>query len=154
MQEGKRTVVIELDGMRDEEIKLTLSNLLPHGHKDMGDMPIMLFHIRLLDGTMIGRCDLRLGDSDMTRVMGHIGYEIDADYRGRHYAEHACRLLCGYARRAHMEWVDITCDVDNAASIRTCERLGATLLGTVEVPPDCPDYALGSRVKYCYRVTL
>lgn len=146
--------MIELDGMRDAEIKLTLSNLLPKGHADMGEMPILLFNIRLLDDTRIGHCDLRLGDSAMTEILGHIGYGIDAPYRGHHYAEHACRLLCGYARRANMTRLDITCDVDNLASIRTCERLGAALVGTVEVPPWCPDYALGSRRKYRYRILL
>lgn len=55
--------MIELDGMRDDEIKLTLLKLLPHGHPDMGEMPIMFFRIRLLDHTWIGNCDLRLGDS-------------------------------------------------------------------------------------------
>ena len=35
--------MIELDGMRDDVIKLTLQKLLPNGHKDMGEMPILFF---------------------------------------------------------------------------------------------------------------
>ncbi len=146
--------MIELDGMRDEELKLTLAKLLPKGHKDMGEMPILYFNIRLLDGTLIGHCDLRLGDSRQTEVLGHLGYEIFEQYRGHHYAVRACRLLMGYAKRAHMDQVDITCDVDNYPSIRTCELLGGQRLGIIAVPPDNIDFANGSRLKYRYRVML
>lgn len=146
--------MIELEGMYDDEIKLTLMKMLPKGHPDMGSMPILFFNIRLLDGTRIGTCDLRVGDSDKTEVLGHIGYGIDEKYRGHHYAVRASRLLMDYARRAHMEYVDITCNTDNMPSIRTCQLLGAELLGTVEVPPDNIEYANGSRLKYRYRVKL
>jgi len=146
--------MIELDGMQDDTIKLTLYNMLPHGHKDMGDMPILFFQIRLLDGTWIGQCDLRVGDSPQTEIMGHIGYGIDTPYQGHHYAVRACRLLMDYAKRAHMQQLYITCDVDNLASIRTCERLGAEKVGMILVPTDCLDYQRGSRKKYKYRVQL
>lgn len=146
--------MIELEGMQDDEIKLTLAKMLPKGHPDMGDMPIMFFNIRLLDGTRIGQCDLRVGDSRHTEVLGHIGYGIYEEHRGHHYAAKACRLLMDYARRAHMSHVDITCDTDNEASIRTCELLNAQLLGTVVVPPDNIDYQNGSRLKYRYRIIL
>lgn len=146
--------MIELDGMHDDVIKLTLAKLLPKGHPEMGEMPILFFNIRLLDGKRIGNCDLRVGDSDKTKVLGHIGYGIDAGYRGHHYAVRACHLMMDYAKRANMDYVEITCDTDNYASIRTCELLGAEPLGTIVVPPDNIEYENGSRVKYRYRVKL
>lgn len=146
--------MIQLDGMQDDVIKLTLSRMLAKGHPDMGEMPILFFNIRLLDGTRIGQCDLRVGDSVQTEVLGHIGYGIDAPYRGHHYAVRACRLLMGYAKRAHMEHVDITCDIDNYASIRTCELLDGQWMGVIPVPPDNIEYANGSREKYRYRIIL
>ena len=146
--------MIEMEGLQDNEIKLTLAKMLPKGHPDMGDMPILFFNIRLLDGTRIGQCDLRVGDSRHTEVLGHIGYGIYEAYRGHHYAAKACRLLMKYAKKAHMPHVDITCNTDNQASIRTCELLNAQLLGTVEVPPDNIDYQNGSRIKYRYRIIL
>ncbi len=146
--------MIEMEGLQDDEIKLTLGKMLPKGHKDMGDMPILFFNIRLLNGTRIGQCDLRVGDSRHTDVLGHIGYGIFEEYRGHHYAAKACRLLMKYAKKAHMPYVDITCNVDNIPSIRTCEYLDAQLLGTIEVPPDNIDYQNGSRVKYRYRIML
>lgn len=146
--------MIEMEGLQDDEIKLTLAKMLPKGHPDMGDMPILFFNIRLLDGTRIGQCDLRVGDSRHTEVLGHIGYGIYEAYRGHHYAAKACRLLMKYAKKAHMPHVDITCNTDNQASIRTCELLNAQLLGTVEVPSDNIDYQNGSRIKYRYRIIL
>ena len=88
--------MIELEGMQDDTIKLTLAKLLPKGHKDMGEMPILFFNVRLLDGTRIGHCDLRVGDSRQTEVLGHLGYEIYERYRGHHYAVRVCRLLMDY----------------------------------------------------------
>lgn len=146
--------MIELEGMRDDKIKLTLMKMLPKGHPDMGPMPILFFNIRLLDGTLIGQCDLRVGDSDKTEVLGHVGYGIREAYQGHHYAVRACRLMMAYAKRAHMEYVDITCDIDNYPSIRTCELLGAQKLGIVAVPPDNIEFDRGSRWKYRYRVML
>ena len=146
--------MIEMEGLQDDEIKLTLAKMLPKGHPDMGDMPILFFNIRLLDGTRIGQCDLRVGDSRHTEVLGHIGYGIYEAYRGHHYAAKACRLLMKYAKKAHMPHVDINCNTDNQASIRTCELLNAQLLGTVEVPSDNIDYQNGSRIKYRYRIIL
>ena len=74
--------MIEMEGLQDDESKLTLAKMLPKGHPDMGDMPILFFNIRLLDGTRIGQCDLRVGDSRHTEVLGHIGYGIYEAYRG------------------------------------------------------------------------
>lgn len=148
--------MIELDGMRDEVIKLTLQKLLPTGHKDMGDMPILFFRIRLLDGTWIGNCDLRLGDSVNTEILGHVGYSIHENYRGHRYAVHACKLMCDYAKRANMAQLDITCDIDNYASIRTCELLGAEKIALIDVPADFKTYddtpCCGQ--KYKFRIKL
>jgi len=68
----------------------------------------------------------------------------------------ACRLLCGYAKRANMTQLDITCDIDNYASIRTCELLGAEKIDTIDVPKDFKTYddtpCVGK--KYKFRVKL
>jgi len=36
--------MIQLDGMQDDVIKLTLSRMLAKGHPDMGEMPILFFN--------------------------------------------------------------------------------------------------------------
>lgn len=55
-----------------------------------------------------------------------------------------------------MKQLDITCDIDNYASIRTCERLGAENIETIAVPADFKTYddtpCCGQ--KYKFRIKL
>ena len=48
----------------------------------------------------------------------------------------------------------ITCNPDNIASRRTCERLGAEMKGVIDVPPGHILYARGERQKCRYRIAL
>ena len=99
-------------------------------------VPAYYFDVCRLDGTRVGRCDLRIGHSEKLYYGGNIGYTVFPDYRGRHYAEKACRLLFELAERHALGYVIITCRPDNPASRRTCERLGGTLLEIAELPAD------------------
>lgn len=85
---------------------------------------------------------------------GHFGYNVDPDFRGRHFAERACRLLLPFARAHGLATIWITCTPGNAASRRTCERLGAQLVEVVALPPDSDMYARGERFKCRYRLDL
>ena len=85
---------------------------------------------------------------------GNVGYHVYPPARGRHFAERASRLLFGLARRHGMERLWITCNPDNLASRRTCERLGMHLVDTVPVPDTDPLYARGDRLKCRYRLDL
>jgi predicted acetyltransferase len=85
---------------------------------------------------------------------GHFGYHVYPPARGRHYAERACRLLIPLARRHGMKVLWITCNPDNYASRRTCERLGGTLVSIVPVPESDPLYQRGEREKCRYRVEI
>ena len=87
-------------------------------------------------------------------LMSHLGYHVYPPARGRHLAERACRLLSGLARRHGMRTLWITCDPANAASRRTCERLGMRYVETVPVPESDPLYARGEREKCRYRLEL
>ena len=101
-----------------------------------GWVPAYHFTICLRDGTMIGRCDLRICHNRNLYYGGNIGYGIFPDYRGHHYAEKACRLLFRLAKRHDLNYVIITCSPDNIPSRRTCERLGGELLEIAELPED------------------
>ena len=65
---------------------------------------------------------------------GHIGYSVDAAWRGRRYAARAVRLLFPLVRKLKIEPLWITCDPENVASRRTAELAGARLVGVVDVP--------------------
>jgi len=80
-----------------------------------------------------GRIALRLGEGEGIYYYGHIGYHIDPPYRGHGWAELACRLTANLLRSEGMHSVVITCDPDNIASRRTCEKLGCRLERIVPV---------------------
>jgi Acetyltransferase (GNAT) domain len=85
---------------------------------------------------------------------GHFGYRVYPFARGHHYAERACRLLLPLARRHGIQPLWITCNPDNLASRRTCERLGAKLVEIVPVPQRDPLYLRGDHEKCRYRLDL
>jgi RimJ/RimL family protein N-acetyltransferase len=102
-----------------------------------------------------GTLALRLSDSEQIRLYtGHVGYGVFPAARGNHYAERATRLILPLARAHGMDHLWITCNPDNLASRRTIERLGATYVETVDVPPDNIAYQRGDRQKCRYRIDL
>jgi tagatose 1,6-diphosphate aldolase len=64
----------------------------------------------------------------------------------------ACRAIAPFVRSFYST-VIITSDTDNQASIRTIERLGASFVDEIAVPPHDPQYQRGSRGKRRYRWT-
>lgn len=94
------------------------------------------FFISSLDGTKMGKCDLRIGYNDNLYYGGHIGYRFFPEYRGNHYAVKACLLLFQLAVKHNMEYLYITSNPDNYASRKTCEYAGGTLLEIAELPEE------------------
>lgn len=102
-----------------------------------------------------GTLSLRLGDDDdLVQYYGHIGYGVFPPARGQHYAERACRLVLPLAKRNGLNTLWITCNPDNLASRRTCERLGATFVDTVAVPARHALFERGEHAKCRYRLSL
>ena len=104
---------------------------------------------------MAGSISLRIGHSlNLDRYLGHIGYHVLPPARGRRFAERAVRLLLPLARAHGHQHLWITCNPDNSASRRTCERLGAACVDIVPVPRGNTLYAQGDRQKCRYRLLL
>ena len=107
------------------------------------------------DTPMAGSISLRIGHSfNLDRYLGHIGYHVLPPARGHHFAERAARLLLPIARAHGHDHLWITCNPDNLASRRTCERLGAAYVDTIPLPRDNPLYSQGDRQKARYRIQL
>lgn len=142
----------------------------PQGHepadKAAGRVPQYHFWMRVRDDAasnpsslppvkIAGGIGLRVGTTHAVEMYyGHFGYHVYPPARGRHYAERSCRLLLPLARRHGLKVLWVTCNPDNFASRRTCERLGAKLVSIVPVPPDDPLYHRGEREKCRYRLDL
>jgi tagatose 1,6-diphosphate aldolase len=114
-----------------------------------------MMHRGLAMPTVVGGLGLRVGHTrDTVMYFGHLGYHVHAPWRGRHLAERACRLVLPLARRHGMKELWITCNPDNVASRRTCERLGAVWVEVVDVPPGNVLHSRGEVRKYRYRLDL
>lgn len=102
-----------------------------------------------------GRIGLRVGTThDVEQYLGNFGYNVHPPARGHHYAERACRLLLPLARAHGMKTLWVTCNPDNFASRRTCERLGCKLVGTVMLPSWHTLRKRGDTTKCRYRLDL
>lgn len=149
------TLLDDVGVLRDRDLWLELRAREPENAM-RGWAPAYRFAMRL-DGLehAVGRLGFRVGTSHtIEQYAGHLGYEVAPAYRGHHLAERSCRLVLPLARRHGFQELWITCNPDNWASRRTCERLGARLVEVVDVPPDNDLYGPGSERKCRYRLAL
>jgi len=139
------------DPLVSDDIALLLNRYL-EGARALEGAPAYLFDVVLHDGTLIGQIDLRVGDTPaLVTYAGQIGYGIDRPYRGHHYAAKACELIRTVALDHGMAELWITCNPDNIASVRTCERIGARFVERVSVPRGTELWRRGDREKLRYR---
>lgn len=132
-----------------DQVSLRFSKMVA-GEPEFGYAPYYHFRVHLADGSNVGHLNFRVGDSEHVRlVAGHIGYEIAESFRGHGYAYQACRAIAPFVRRFYAS-VIITSDPDNAASVKTIERLGCVFLDEVPVPPHEGVYRRGSGRKKRY----
>lgn len=104
--------------------------------------------------TLVGYCDLRDGDESALYYLGNIGYNVFSTYQRRGYATRATYLLLELARQIGLEEINITCNTDNLASIKTIEKCGFTRIASVAVPADEPLFQQGDYYKHIYMIKL
>jgi tagatose 1,6-diphosphate aldolase len=117
------------------DVVLRLDRIVP---ADPSRNFVPYYHFRILrgDGTDVGHINFRVGDTEHIRLFaGHVGFQVAESHRGHGYAGQACRAIAPLVRSLY-ESVLITCDPSNAASRRTIEKLGATLLDEVATTVD------------------
>lgn len=137
---------------RDGELHLRLDEIYsPTGSP--WAVPAYRFDVMVGD-ERAGTISLRVGDNErLVRFAGHVGFGIDEALRGNRRAGRAVRLLLPLARSHCLQPLWLSCNPDNAASIRVMEWLGATYVETVDLPPDYDRYyARGERQKRRYRL--
>ena len=124
------------DSLTDGEIVLRLLNEVPDDPA-RGWVPALNYEVLLPDSEqVIGHIDLRVGYTlGLVRHGGNIGYSIEPEWRGHHYAGKACNLLKAVAIEHGMDVLWITCNPANRPSRKTCEWIGATLVEIADLPP-------------------
>lgn len=139
----------------DGEIEVKVSEKRP-ASPEKGYAPAYWFDI-LLPGSpeLIGKLDLRIGNTrHLIMYGGHIGYSVNEEHRGHHYAAKACNLIKPVALDYGLTTLWITCNPDNIPSRRTCEILGCELVEIIDLPEETDLYRDGDRQKCRYRWDL
>lgn len=144
---------LNTDFLENDEIKLVLERT-DEGDPERDWVPAYHFAVCDKKGVKMGACDLRIGHNDKLYYGGNIGYRVDGEYRGHHYAGKACLLLFELARRHDLGYVIITCNPDNIASRKTCEYAGGELLEIAVLPEGNDMREDGEYEKCIYRFEL
>ena len=96
-----------------------------------GFLPYYIYNI-IVDEVEVGRIVLREGRDEDVYYEGHIGYSIYEEHRGHNFAYQACLLIKGLVNR---EYLLITCDPCNQASLSVIKKLGCEYMETKSIPP-------------------
>ena len=102
----------------------------------------------------VGKISIRLGNNYHSYYNGHIGYEVDEEYRGHGFSYQASKLVLQVAKDYGMDFLYLVCDEDNVASYKTIEKLGAKLLEVTVVPKDYFGWYEGIPVQRIYKLEL
>lgn len=139
--------------LTDGELELVLVETTP-ADPAREWLPDYAFEMRV-NGRKAGRLNMRIGETPaIAGYHGHIGYAVEPEFRGNHYAERACRMVLPIAKAHGQDVVWICCNPNNAASRRTLERLGAELVEIVPLPESSPLHAMGDRESCRYRLVI
>jgi predicted acetyltransferase len=143
----------DYEPLTDGEIEVVVKDreVPPDNERDY--VPAYEFTIRLPESKMpVGRINLRIGNTErIVRYGGHIGYGIQEEYRGHHYAAKACHLIKRVALDHGFNTLWITCNPENKPSRRTCEVIGCELVEIIDLPEDLDMYRRGERQVCRYR---
>lgn len=102
----------------------------------------------------VGKISIRLGDNYHSYYNGHIGYEVDEEYRGNNFSYQAAKMVLSVAKDYGMERIYLVCDENNIASSKTIEKLGAELVEKVVPPKDYFGWYEEIPVQRIYRLEL
>lgn len=135
-------------------------NGIDPGNEMLAVPPTYHFWMRLHPGfgppiPIAGTISFRVSNTDHIRLYsGHIGYGVFPPARGCSYAQRAVQLIQPLAKAHGMDHLWITCNPDNLASRRTCEKLGAKFVEIIDIPAHNSLYLKGERHKCRYQLMM
>ena len=105
-------------------------------------------------GAVFGEIGLRLGFNDGLYYGGHIGYNVNEEYRNMGVATAACGIILELVKAHGFKRVIITNNYINKASRRVCEKLGARLVRIARLPEWHDMYIEGQRFVCIYEIEV
>lgn len=134
----------------DDELELILTDTTP-AHPEKNYVSAYKFEMRdAQSGKKMGRIDLRIWENESIFYGWNIGYGVDESHRWAGLAARSVEMLLSFAKKNGMKKLSITCDPENIASRKTCERVWGELLEIVELPKENEQYQNGDRKKCRY----
>ena len=138
----------------DNELELVLVKKLP-ADPVKKFFPMYEFEMRRIQSNAVmGIINLRIGYNENIFYGGHVGYGVLEEFRGSHLASRSVKLLFPFAKKNGLNLLIITCNPDNIASRKTCERAGGKLIDIVDLPAHNDQYKRGERQKCRYEFDL
>ena len=112
-----------------------------------------MVHTRL--DVEMGEINLRAGYTENIELYrGNIGFTVYEGFRGDHLSGRSCLLLKPFIQSLELATIWLTCNLDNVASKKNLEHIGARYVDTTRVPDDSPyaaHYPAHARLKLRYR---
>ena len=106
-------------------------------------------------GIETGEINLRAGYTENIELYrGNIGFTVIEPFRGHSLSGRSCLLLKPFIQSLGLEFLWLTCNLDNVASQRNIAYAGAQYIDLMRVPNDspyAPFYPSHARVKLRYR---
>lgn len=131
------------------ERQIYIDKDLPAGWK-----PYYIFLMKVND-EIVGRMTLREGSNQERYYDGHIGYTVEPEHRGHHYAYQGVQAIKPIASKLGFKELIITCSPDNIPSKKTILKLQAQYLETVSIPQKYrKDFEAGETTKEVYLIKL
>jgi predicted acetyltransferase len=132
------------DDLFYEEVSLLCVDINPK-HSEFGS-PVPRYEFDMtVDNQVVGAIDLRVGYDISYYVVGQIGYGVEEDFRGNGYAVKACYALLPLLKKHGFGRILLTIDENNIASKRSCEKIGALFIETIDTPEWSVLYEEGQR---------
>jgi predicted acetyltransferase len=104
------------------------------------DVDAYFFKMKSLQtGEEMGGINIRAGYTEnMVNFRGNIGYAVAEKYRGHRYSARSCVLLIPVIKALGLNPIWLTCNMDNEASKRSIESIGARFVDTTVIPESSP----------------
>jgi len=130
-------------------------NIIDKNQGNQDELPFHYYDIYLLNTTtQIGKISIRIGHNYHSYFNGNVGYEINEEFRGNHYALESVKLIINVAKYHHMKHLILSCEEDNVASYKSIEKLDAQLIEVVTPPKEYIFHYEGIELHRIYRLDI